>query len=62
MYYSSLWTSDPQLLTRDPSRRLGSGSEDAEAVKQHEFFSNTNFDDFLQKRISPPFIPIIVRR
>jgi hypothetical protein len=47
-------------LTRDPSRRLGSGKVDAEEIKKHPFFKDVNFDDVLNKRIPPPYFPTIV--
>ena len=50
----------PQLLTRDPTRRLGSTKADAEEIKRHPFFKDVNFDDVLQKRIPPPYFPTIV--
>jgi serine/threonine protein kinase len=49
-----------QLLTRDPTRRLGSGKADAEEIKKHAFFKDINFDDVLNKRIPPPYFPTIV--
>jgi len=59
-----LWNFDTvsmtQLLQRDPSRRLGSGKEDAEEIKQQPFFKDVNFGDVLHKRIPPPFCPKIV--
>lgn len=59
-----LWNLDivsvAQLLQRDPSRRLGSGKEDAEEIKQQPFFKDVNFGDILHKRIPPPFYPKIV--
>ncbi|EJF63358.1 hypothetical protein DICSQDRAFT_102551 [Dichomitus squalens LYAD-421 SS1] len=48
-----------KLLTRDPSRRLGSGKADAEEIKRHPFFKDVNFDDVLHKRIPPPYFPTI---
>jgi len=50
-----------QLLTRDPSRRLGSGKEDAEEIKRQPFFKDVNWDDVFNKRIPPPYFPTIVR-
>ena len=47
-----------RLLTRDPSRRLGSKG-DAEEVKRQPFFRDVNFDDILHKRIAPPYFPTI---
>ncbi|KAF5382641.1 hypothetical protein D9615_002791 [Tricholomella constricta] len=48
-----------KLLTRDPTRRLGSGKEDAEEIKRQPFFKDVNFDDVLNKRIPPPYFPTI---
>ncbi|KAI0766404.1 hypothetical protein BD413DRAFT_615201 [Trametes elegans] len=48
-----------KLLTRDPTRRLGSGKSDAEEIKRHPFFKDVNFDDVLHKRIPPPYFPTI---
>jgi serine/threonine protein kinase len=38
------------LLNRNPSKRLGSGPGDAEEVKNHEFFCDTNWDDIANKK------------
>jgi len=48
-----------KLLTRDPTRRLGSGKADAEEIKRHPFFKDVSFDDVLNKRIPPPYFPTI---
>jgi len=48
-----------KLLTRDPTRRLGSGKADAEEIKRHPFFKDVNFDDVLNKRIPPPYFPTV---
>ncbi|KIJ59483.1 hypothetical protein HYDPIDRAFT_183991 [Hydnomerulius pinastri MD-312] len=48
-----------KLLTRDPTRRLGSSKADAEEIKRHPFFKDVNFDDVLNKRIPPPYFPTI---
>lgn len=48
-----------KLLTRDPTRRLGSGKEDAEEIKKQPFFKDVNFDDVMNKRIPPPYFPTI---
>jgi len=50
-----------QLLTRDPTRRLGSGKEDAEEIKRQPFFKDVGWDDVFHKRIPPPYFPTIVR-
>ncbi|KAF8517369.1 hypothetical protein BU17DRAFT_49890 [Hysterangium stoloniferum] len=48
-----------KLLTREPTRRLGSGKADAEEIKRHPFFKDVNFDDVFHKRIPPPYFPTI---
>ncbi|SHO77227.1 Similar to S.cerevisiae protein PKC1 (Protein serine/threonine kinase) [Malassezia sympodialis ATCC 42132] len=48
-----------RLLTRDPTRRLGAGPNDAEEVKAHPFFRDINWDDLLRKRVPPPFLPTL---
>ncbi|CAO1628839.1 unnamed protein product [Parajaminaea phylloscopi] len=48
-----------RLLTRDPAKRLGSGERDAEEIKAHPFFRDTNWDDMFHKRIPPPFKPTL---
>ncbi|KAG8913143.1 Serine/threonine kinase [Tulasnella sp. 408] len=48
-----------KLLARDPHRRLGSGESDAEEIKRHPFFKDTNWDYVLNKRIPPPYLPIV---
>lgn len=48
-----------KLLTRDPTRRLGAGPDDALEIKRHPFFKDVNWDDVLNKRIPPPYFPQI---
>jgi serine/threonine protein kinase len=55
-----LFMTCPQLLTRDPNRRLGSGKGDAEEIKRQPFFKDVDWDDVLNKRIPPPYFPTIV--
>lgn len=45
------------LLTKDPNVRLGSGPRDAEEIMEHAYFRNINFDDILNLRVPPPYIP-----
>lgn len=45
------------LLTRDETKRLGYGPRDAEEIMEHPYFLNTNFDDILNLRIEPPYLP-----
>ncbi|KAJ2610067.1 Serine/threonine kinase, partial [Coemansia sp. RSA 1804] len=47
------------LLERDPSKRLGAGPNDAEDIMKHSFFAGINWDDVLNKRIPPPYVPEI---
>ncbi|KAJ1965106.1 Serine/threonine kinase [Dipsacomyces acuminosporus] len=47
------------LLEKEPSKRLGSGPNDAEDIKAHSFFAGTNWDDVLNKRITPLYVPEI---
>uniref|UniRef100_A0A2P2I6Y8 non-specific serine/threonine protein kinase n=1 Tax=Hirondellea gigas TaxID=1518452 RepID=A0A2P2I6Y8_9CRUS len=45
------------LLVKNPHQRLGGGVRDAAEVQEHPFYSNMNWDDVLNKKIPPPFIP-----
>ncbi len=45
-----------QLLRKDPSKRLGS-KKDAEDIKNHYWFSAVNWDDMVNMRYYPPFLP-----
>jgi serine/threonine protein kinase len=47
------------LLTRDPTKRLGSGPADAEDIKAHLFFSDINWEKLSKGQIPPPFVPIV---
>ncbi|KAJ2157590.1 Serine/threonine kinase [Coemansia sp. RSA 552] len=47
------------LLEKDPSKRLGSGPKDAEDIMKHSFFAGVNWDDVLNKKIAPPYVPDI---
>ncbi|KAF6727302.1 Serine/threonine-protein kinase Sgk3 [Oryzias melastigma] len=44
------------LLEKDGTHRLGS-IDDFNEIKEHNFFSSINWDDLVQKKIPPPFIP-----
>ncbi|XP_076338043.1 ribosomal protein S6 kinase beta-1-like [Tachypleus tridentatus] len=46
-----------KLLKRQVSQRLGSGYEDAEAIKIHPFFKHVSWDDVLARRVDPPIKP-----
>eukprot|EP00543_Licmophora_paradoxa_P010416 CAMPEP_0202478042 /NCGR_PEP_ID=MMETSP1360-20130828/94251_1 /ASSEMBLY_ACC=CAM_ASM_000848 /TAXON_ID=515479 /ORGANISM="Licmophora paradoxa, Strain CCMP2313" /LENGTH=653 /DNA_ID=CAMNT_0049105303 /DNA_START=318 /DNA_END=2279 /DNA_ORIENTATION=+ len=47
------------LLTRDPKQRLGSGPEDAEDIKRHEFFSSIDWVKLYNGELPPPWTPQI---
>ena len=48
------------LLTKDPTRRLGSGPEDAEAIKRVEFFASIDWDKLFRGEIQPDWVPNIM--
>ncbi|VDO06439.1 unnamed protein product [Rodentolepis nana] len=48
-----------RLLRRNVSLRLGASAKDAAEVKEQLFFKCINFDDLLQRKIKPPFVPKI---
>eukprot|EP00977_Amphora_coffeiformis_P015355 scaffold4510_cov183-Amphora_coffeaeformis.AAC.40 len=45
------------LLTKNPSRRLGSGSADGEDVKSHAFFNGIHWEKLLRGELSAPWRP-----
>jgi len=45
------------LLQKNPKKRLGSGFDDFQEIKDHPFFNSINWDDLLEKKITPPFNP-----
>lgn len=47
------------LLTKDPRRRLGSGPNDAEDIKQHAFFIEMDWNKLTAGDIQPPWDPQI---
>lgn len=48
------------LLERSPKKRLGAGTDDAESIKRHPFFSSIDWDLLYNKKMTPPFKPTIV--
>jgi serine/threonine protein kinase len=47
------------LLNRNPTKRLGSkpGSQGAEMIMNHEFFTGVNWDDLLSRRRCGNYVP-----
>ncbi|XP_026466662.1 ribosomal protein S6 kinase beta-1 isoform X2 [Ctenocephalides felis] len=48
-----------RLMKRQVSQRLGSGPEDAEAIRSHDFFKHVNWEDVLARKLEPPIKPIL---
>ena len=48
-----------KLLCKHPGKRLGATESDAGDVKEQEFFRSVKWDDLLQKKIQPPFVPTV---
>jgi len=47
-----------KLLDKDKAARLGS-TNDSEEVMAHPFFANYNVDELLERKVPPPFKPVI---
>uniref|UniRef100_A0A4W6D9J6 non-specific serine/threonine protein kinase n=1 Tax=Lates calcarifer TaxID=8187 RepID=A0A4W6D9J6_LATCA len=45
------------LLKKDPKQRLGGGPNDAKEVMSHKFFITINWQDVVQKKLTPLFRP-----
>ena len=45
---------------KDPGERLGAHEDSAE-IKKHLFFQNIDWQALYNKKLSPPFVPSIVR-
>ena len=45
------------LLRRDLSKRFGNLKDGAEDIKSHRFFEDINFDDLLDRKLKPPYMP-----
>mmetsp|Transcript_618 Transcript_618/g.674 ORF Transcript_618/g.674 Transcript_618/m.674 type:complete len:133 (-) Transcript_618:88-486(-) len=45
------------LLERNPKRRLGSGKEGVNNIKEHPFFCDVDWDRMQSRAVSPPYIP-----
>ncbi len=46
-----------QLLTRDPTKRLGSEDKMASDIRRHPFFKHIDWDQLYRKEIEAPFKP-----
>jgi hypothetical protein len=51
-----------QLLTREPTNRLGTGPGGPDEIKRHSFFQGTDFDGMLDGRVPAPWQPSVVVR
>ena len=48
-----------KLLNIDPLKRIGYGKNGIEELKNHPYFSDINWDDLINLKVTPPFIPEI---
>ncbi|XP_037904473.1 ribosomal protein S6 kinase beta-2 isoform X2 [Hermetia illucens] len=48
-----------RLMKRQVALRLGSGPEDAAAIRAHQFFKHIVWEDVLARRLEPPIKPIL---
>uniref|UniRef100_A0AAX7U1I9 Serum/glucocorticoid regulated kinase family member 3 n=1 Tax=Astatotilapia calliptera TaxID=8154 RepID=A0AAX7U1I9_ASTCA len=55
---NTAWSLLDGLLEKDGKRRLGY-REDFIEIRRHSFFSSINWDDLEQKKIPPPFTPLV---
>ena len=39
---------------------MGSGSDDGEPIKRHLFFKHINWDEVINRKLDPPFKPVLV--
>ncbi|KAI8372780.1 kinase-like domain-containing protein [Radiomyces spectabilis] len=45
------------LLEREASERLGWGVKGADQIKRHPYFAGVNWDEVVQKKLTPPYVP-----
>lgn len=48
-----------KLFQKNPEKRLGSGSEQAEEIKKHPYFYGINWNSLLARQIKAPFLPVL---
>lgn len=48
-----------KLLEKDPALRLGNGEEDVEEIKRDPWFESINWQDVLEKKTTPEWVPNI---
>lgn len=48
---------DTQLLTRNPSERLGCGPHGRRNLESHPFFRHINWENLAAKKVTPPHKP-----
>ena len=48
-----------ELLNVDPKKRLGSGVNGTENVKNHPYFKDIDWDALYNKKIQAPFVPVV---
>jgi serine/threonine protein kinase len=48
-----------KLLNRNPNERLGSGPGDYREIQQHRFFAPLNWDDVMNRTITPEWTPYL---
>ena len=45
------------LLQLRPEDRLGYGPEDCKSIQEHRFFSTINWNDLMERKVQPEFVP-----
>ena len=46
-----------RLLEINPKKRIGYGENDSKQIKEHKYFSDVDWNKYMNKEIEPPFIP-----